>query len=69
MVVGQHTHDLFGLAGLGERGEIPEVAEDDDDLAAVTLQERLISRVQDHLGHLRWEEPPQTRGPLELRDL
>ena len=47
----------------------PEVAEDDHDLAAVALQERLVAGVQDQLGHLRWEEAPQTRGPLELRDL
>ena len=69
VVVAQHPHDLLGLAGLGEGGETPEVAEDDDDLAAVALQEGLIAGVEDQLGHLRWEEAPQARGPLELRDL
>ena len=51
--LGQDGHHLFRLRGLRERGEAPEVAEDDRDLASVALQHALVIVVHDQLGELR----------------
>ena len=53
VVLAQDPHDLLRLGRLGECGEPPQVAEDDDDLASVAVQERLVARVDDEIGELR----------------
>ena len=69
VVLLQDAHHLLGLARLGERREAAQVAEHDDDLAPVALEERLVAGVDDQLGELRGQEPPEPTHPLELRDL
>ena len=69
VVLAQHRHELLGLARLGERGELPEVAEHDHDLAAVALEDGLVAGVDDELGHLRRQEAAEAGRPLERRDL
>ena len=48
----QHGHHLFGLGGLGERGEAAHVAEQHRDLAAVAGEDR-VAAGGDRLGELR----------------
>ena len=49
--------------------EPAQVAEDDDDLASVALQERLVTGVDHQVDQLRWEETAQPVDPLQLLDL
>ena len=69
MVLAQDRHHLLGLGGLGERREAAQVAEHDDDLAAVALEERLVAGVDDELDELGREETAQPADPLQLLDL
>jgi hypothetical protein len=43
VVLVQDTHYLLGLGRLGESGEPTQVAEDDDDLPAMAVEERLVA--------------------------
>ena len=69
MVLAQHRHQLLGLAGFGERGEVTQIAEDDDDLTTMALEERFVARVDDELSHLRGEEAAQAGGSLQRGEL
>ena len=39
----EDTHYLLGLAGFGERGEVPDIGEQHDDLASVALEHALVT--------------------------
>ena len=43
VVLAEHAHHLFGLTCLRERGEVPQIGEDDDDLAPMALQQGLVA--------------------------
>ena len=66
VVLAEHPHDLLGLAGLGERREVAQVAEDHHDLAPVAVQERLVAGLDDQIGQLRREEASEPTEALEL---
>ena len=51
VVLGEDAHHLLGLAGLGERGEVPQIGEEHDDLAAMALEQVLVA--DDQIGQLR----------------
>ena len=67
MILSEHPHDLFGLAGLGERREVPQIAEDDHDLTTMALQKTLVA--DDQVGQLGRQEPAESAGPLEFLQL
>ena len=58
-----------GSDGLGEGDEAAQVAEDDRDLATVTLKEGLVARRDDQVGDLRREESLQPTHAVDLSDL
>ena len=69
-VVGaEHAHHVLRLGRLGERREAAQVAEDDRDLAAVALQERLVAGADHEVDELGRQEAPQPAEPLQLVDL
>ena len=68
MVFAEHGHHVFGIGGLGERGEAAQVEEDDGDLAPVALQRIVGAAGDDQLGELRREEALQPAHLLELAD-
>src|SRR5262249_52802695 len=50
VVFAQEVEHLLGLGGLGEGGVAAEVAEHDDDLAAMTFEYLLVTLRDDQLG-------------------
>jgi hypothetical protein len=55
VVVAQEGHDLFRLDALGKPGKAAQVAEHDDDLAAMAFEDALIALRDDQVGELRRE--------------
>ena len=67
VVFGEHAHHLFGLAGLGERREVPQIGEEHHDFAAMAFQEVLVAG--DEIGQLWRQEAAQPARPLQLGHL
>ena len=63
MVFAQEVEDLLRLGGLGKGGVAAQIAEHDDDLAAVAFEDLLVALRDDQLGELRREEPLQSPDP------
>ena len=62
VVEAQEAEDLLGFGGLGERREVPQVAEQRGDLAAVAGQHRLAARARDERRDLGREEGGELRA-------
>jgi hypothetical protein len=69
VVVAQQRHDLLGLGALGKPGKAAQVAEHDDDLAAMAFEDALVALRDDEVGELRRQEPAQLPGALNLGEL
>ena len=69
MVFAQEVEHLLGLGGLGEGGVAAQIAEHDDDLAAMAFEDFLVALRDDQLGKLRREKPLQPPDPAQLLDL
>ena len=69
MIFAEHSDHLLRLGGLGEGGEAAQVAEQDDDVAAVVFEDRLAARRDDRLHDLRRQKPLQPADPLDFVDL
>jgi hypothetical protein len=69
MVLAQKIEDLLGLGGLSEGGVAAQIAEHDDDLAAVTFKNALVTLRDDELGELRREKPLQSPYAALFLDL
>src|SRR5215831_7819196 len=59
----------LGLGRLGESGVAAQVAEHDDDLAAMAFEDLLVALRDDELGQLRREKPLQSPDPPQFLDL
>ena len=69
MVGVQDPHHVLRLARLREGGETPQVAEDDRDLAAVAVEQRLVARRDDQVDELRSQKALQPADLCQLLDL
>ena len=69
MVLAQEIQYFLGLGGLSEGGVAAQIAEHDDDLAAMAFQDFLIALRDDQFGELRCKEPFQSSDPAQLVDL
>jgi hypothetical protein len=54
VILGQYAHHLLGLTRLSERGEVPEIGEQDHDFAAMAAQQGFVT--DDEIGQLRGQE-------------
>jgi len=52
MVFTQEVEDFFGFSGFGEGGVAAQIAEYDDDLAAVAFEDLFVALRDNHLGKL-----------------
>ena len=59
MIFAQEVEHLLGLGSLREGGVAAQIAEHDDDLAAMTFEDFLVALRDDQLRQLRREEPLQ----------
>jgi hypothetical protein len=69
MVLAQQVEHLFRLGGFGEGGEAAQVAEHDDDVAAVAFEDVLLAARDDHLGQLRRQKPLEAPHALQFAEL
>jgi hypothetical protein len=69
VVVAQQRHDLLGLGALGKPGTAAQVAEHDDELAAMAFEDALVALGDNQFGQLRREKPAQFAGALDLGEL
>ena len=69
MVLSQEIENLFGLGGLGEGGVAAQIAEHDDDLAAMAFEDFLVALRDDQLRQLRRQKPFQPSDPAQFLDL
>src|SRR5205814_5535437 len=69
VVFAQEVEHLLGLGGLAEGGVAAQIAEPDDDLAAVAFQDLLVALRDDEFGELRREEALQPPDPTQFLDL
>ncbi len=69
MILPKNGHHLFRLGDLRERGEAPQIAEDDRHFAAMALQRLHGRRRQDEIGDLRRKKPLETARALDLDHL
>ena len=69
VVLAQEVEHLLRLGGLGEGGKAAQVAEHDDDVAAMGFKDVFIAPGDDQFRQLRRQKPPQLSDPLEFRDL
>ncbi len=63
MIFAQEFEDLLGLGRLGKGGVAAQIAEHDDDLAAMAFEDLLVALRDDQLRQLRCEEPLQSPNP------
>ena len=56
VVVAQQRHHLFRLGALGKGSEAAQVAEHDDDLAAMAFEDLLVVLRDDEFSRLRREK-------------
>jgi hypothetical protein len=57
MVLAKEIQHLLGLGRLGEGGVAAEVAEHDDDLAAMAFEDFFVAVRDNQFGELRGEKP------------
>ena len=57
MIFAQEVEDFLGFSGFGESGVAAQIAEHDDDLAAMAFKDLLVALRDDQFGKLRREEP------------
>ena len=69
VILAQDVHDLFRLGSLGKSGKSAQVAKDHGDVAAVTVENAIVARRQDQLGHLRGQKPLQAVHAFDLLEL
>src|SRR6516165_5160754 len=69
MIFAQEVEDFFGLGGLGERGVAAQIAEHDDDFAAMAFEDFFVALRDDQLGKLRCEKPLQPSDTPQFLDL
>lgn len=69
VVLAQEVEHLLGLGGLGKGGIAAQIAEHDDDLAAVAFEDFLITLRDDQLGKLWREKALQSPDPPQFIDL
>src|SRR5215471_10182971 len=69
VIIAQEIQHLFGLCGLGEGGVAAQIAEHNDDLAAVAFEYLLVAPRDDQFGELRREEALQPPNPAQFLDL
>jgi hypothetical protein len=69
VVVLEQRHDLLGLGALGKPGKAAQVAEHDNDLAAMAFEDPVVALRDDEVGELRREKAAQFAGPLDLGEL
>jgi hypothetical protein len=67
VMLAEHAHHLFGLTGLRERREVPEIGEYHHDLAAMTAEQVLVTDHQ--IGQLWRQEVAQPAGAFQLLEL
>src|SRR3954464_10280546 len=66
MVLTQELRHLLRLSGFGKAGVTAQVAEHDDDLAAMAFEDLLVALRDDHFGELRREKSLQPPDPAQL---
>ena len=64
VVVGENSHHFLGLARLGERCETPQIGEEDDDLAAMALQEASVADDPDPPAAVTGNDVTGWRAPI-----
>ena len=69
MILAQEVEHLLWLGGLSERGVAAQIAEHDDDLAAMAFEDLLVALRDNQLGKLRRQEALQPPDPTQLLDL
>ena len=69
MIFAQEVEDFLRLSGLGEGGVATQVAEHDNDLAAMAFEDFLVAPRDDQFGQLRREETFQPPDPAQFLDL
>src|SRR6516162_11409354 len=65
----QHGPNLLGLTGLGKGGVAAQIAEHDNDVAAMALENALVAGRDDHLGELRREKALKPSDLFKLAEL
>ena len=69
MVFAQEVEHFLGLSGFCKGGVAAQIAEHDDNVAAMTFEDLLVPVRDDQLGKLRREEPLQPPNAPQLLDL
>src|SRR5262249_11436250 len=69
VVLAQEIKNFLRLGSLGKCGEAAEVAEHDDDFAAMAFENFFIALRDYQLGQLRREKPLQSSDPSQFFDL
>ena len=69
MILAEEVEHFLGLGRLRERGVTAQIAEHDDDLAAMTFEDLFVPVRDDEFGKLRCEEPFQPPDPPQFLDL
>jgi hypothetical protein len=63
VVFAQEIEHLLGFGGLGEGGIAAQIAEHDDDLAAVTFKDLLVALRDNQFSKLRREKALESPDP------
>ena len=69
VVFAQKVKDLLGFGGLGKGGVAAQIAEHDDDLAAMAFEDLLVALRDNQFRKLRREEPFQPTDTPQFLDL
>ena len=69
VILAQQIEHLLRLGGLGEGGKPAQVAEHDDDVAAMGFEDVLVAARDDQFGELRREKPLQFSHSLQFPEL
>ena len=69
VILAQQIEHLLRLGGLGEGGKPAQVAEHDDDVAAMGFEDVFVAARDDQFGELRREKPLQFSDPLQFPEL
>src|SRR6516164_3656538 len=69
MVFAKEFENFFGFGGLCEGGVAAQIAEYDNDLAAMAFEDLLVTLRDDEFGQLWRDEPFQPPDPPQLLDL
>src|SRR6516165_280855 len=69
VVFSQEVQDFLGFGSLGEGGVAAQIAEHDDDLAAMAFKDFLVALRDNEFGQLRREKPLQPPNPSQFLDL